>query len=284
MTSRLEPETGTVAVLGLGVVGGSLVRALARRAPETRRVGWSPSLGERTAALESGALTDAPSAWEDAVAEADLVVLAMPMEACLRVLADLDGLTRPSATLTDVASLKVPVRRVAVESGVGRRWVGSHPMAGSEGSGFSHARAELFEGADVWITDAGADPEHVQRVQAIWSLVGGRPRRTRDDDHDRAMALVSHLPQVVASALGAELARRDVAVEALGPGGRDTTRLAASSPGMWMDLFRHAPAELAQGLRGVSTTLERAAAALEAGRADELEGLMRQSRAWRARS
>lgn len=277
--ARLEIDT--VAVLGMGIIGGSLLRALSAREPELRRVGWSPALGERMEALESGVVTDAPSAWEDAVAEAELVVLAMPLEACLRVLEDLEGLTSPTTTLTDVVSLKAPVRRVAVRSGVARRWVGAHPMAGSEKSGFSGSRADLFEDATIWITHAGADPAHVDRVRALWELVGGRPRETDDEAHDRAMALVSHLPQLVASALGAELAARDVAEAEMGPGGRDTTRLAASAPGMWTDLFRHAPPELADGLRGVSTRLHRAADALEGGRVEELEELMRTSRAWR---
>jgi prephenate dehydrogenase len=284
MSSRFESDVETIAVLGLGVIGGSLVQALAHRAPSLRRVGWSPRSEERTAALESGALTKAPSEWEDAVVDADLVVLAVPLDPCLELLSNLGELTKPAATLTDVASLKGPVRRAAVRSGLTSHWVGSHPMAGSEGSGFAHARAELFEGARVWITDAGAEPLHVERVRMLWALAGGQPEKIQDEAHDRAMALVSHLPQLLANALGAELSRREVPVAALGPGGRDMTRLAASSHAMWMDLFRHAPDELTAGLRGVSATLERAAAALESGRVEQLVELMDESRAWKTES
>ena len=134
------------------------------------------------------------------------------------------------------------------------------------------------------MTDAGADALHVERIRTLWALVGAKPETIEDEAHDRAMALVSHLPQLVASALGAELSRRKVPAEDLGPGGRDMTRLAASSPLMWMDLFRHAPTELAAGLRGLSATLERAALALESGQLDELEELMKEGRVWRTES
>ncbi len=270
-----------VAVLGLGVIGGSLARVLAENAPGTTVIGWSPSIGEREQALEEGVVHAAPTAWEDAVEEADVVVLAMPLEACLRVLPEMAGLTGPATTLTDVASLKAPLMHAARTSGLTDRWVGAHPMAGSEGSGFRHARETLFDGARVWITTDGAGESHVERVRALWRAAGAEPRDIDADEHDRSMVLVSHLPQLVANALAAELARRGVETDAMGPGGRDMTRLAASPPGMWLDLFRHAPEGLPNALRGVAGTLEAAAGALESGDLARLEALMRETRTWK---
>lgn len=270
-----------VAVLGLGVIGGSLARVLAERAPGTTVIGWSPSIGEREQALEEGVVHAAPTAWEDAVEEANVVVLAMPIEACLRVLPEMSGLTGPDTTLTDVASLKAPLMRAARTSGITDRWVGAHPMAGSEGSGFRHARATLFDGARVWITTDGAGDPHVERVRALWRAAGAEPRDIDAEEHDRSMVLVSHLPQLVANALAAELARRGVETDTMGPGGRDMTRLAASHPGMWLDLFLHAPEGLPAALRGVAGTLEGAAGALESGDLARLEALMRETRTWK---
>lgn len=270
-----------VAVLGLGLIGGSLARALAERVPDLTIIGWSPSLGERGQALEEGVVQAAPTAWEEAVEEADLVVLAMPLEACLRVLPELAGLTGPDTTLTDVVSLKTPLMHVARTSDLTHRWVGAHPMAGSEGSGFGQARATLFDGARVWLTVDGAGERHVERVRALWRAAGAEPREIDAEEHDRSMALVSHLPQLVANALAAELAGRGVATDTLGPGARDMTRLAASPSGMWLDLFRHAPEGLPAALRGVAGILETTAAALESRDIERLEALMKDTRTWK---
>lgn len=272
----------TVAVLGLGVMGGSLSRALRARMPETKIVGWSPALGERDAALEQGVLTAAPSAWEEAVEEASLVVLAMPLEACLSVLPDLDGLAPERATLMDVASLKAPVARVVDRAGLGHRWVGAHPMAGSEGAGFDRSSETLFEGAPVWLVATAEGAARLGPVADLWRAVGAVPQEISAEEHDDMMALVSHLPQLVSNALGAELARRGVALPVLGPGARDTTRLAASNPDMWHDLLGHASPTLVASLRSVSTTMSEIASALERSDVDTVERLMRESARWRA--
>jgi prephenate dehydrogenase len=271
----------TVALLGLGVMGGSLARALHVSAPDIKVVGWSPALGERDEALELGVLAAAPSAWEEAVEEASLVVLAMPLEACMAMVPGLDGVAPERATIMDVASLKAPVARAVAQAGLAHRWIGAHPMAGSEGAGFSHSSQGLFEGARVWLVAGPEGADRIDAVSELWRAVGGDPQQIDADAHDRMMAWVSHLPQLVASALGAEMARRGVALTELGPGARDTTRLAASNPDMWRDLLGHASADLVQALRGVSTTTGAVAAALEAGDVGAVERLMREGATWR---
>jgi prephenate dehydrogenase len=273
---------GTVALLGLGVMGGSLAKALRANAPETKIVGWSPALGERDDALGSGVVDAAPSAWEEAVEEASLVVLAMPLAACVGFLPTLDGVAPERATLMDVASLKAPVEQVVEQLELEARWVGAHPMAGSEGAGFAHSSAELLEGARVWLVAHERAADRARRVAEFWRMVGADPAPIGAVEHDRRMALVSHLPQLVANALGVEMARRDVAVDGLGPGGRDMTRLAASNVGMWLDLFPYASPDLAAGLRGVAATTSELADALESGDLDAVGRIMHESVAWRA--
>jgi prephenate dehydrogenase len=274
------PRVQTVAVLGLGVMGGSLVRALTEASPRVHRVGWSPSLGERHLALEAGAVDDAPAAWEEAVEEADVVVLALPLEACVGMLAELEGIVPDRATVTDVASLKVPLAHAAARSGLNARWVGAHPMTGSEGTGFEHSDAGLFRGARVWVVAGDAAREHIERVRALWRSVGADPADIDGAAHDRLMAWASHLPQLISNALAAELARRGIDPDRLGPGGRDMTRLAGSSPAMWGDLLRHAPEGLPDGLRGVAALLGEMASAVERGDVDALTRRMAETRAW----
>jgi len=279
----VSPPFRAVAVLGLGVIGGSLVRALRAELPGTRIMGWSPALGERSAAVDAGLLDGAPAAWEDAVDEADLVVLATPLGACLQMLPELEGIMLGRATVMDVASLKAPVARVAEDAGLAHRWIGSHPMAGSEGTGFARSDGALFRGARVWLV---AGPHAViagrlKAVERLWRAVGAEPALIEADDHDRLMALVSHLPQLVSNALASVLLGRGVAPEALGPGGRDMTRLAGSNPTMWRDLLRHAPAEVVDGLRSVRDALDDVARAVEGGAVDHLEKLMQETRSWR---
>ena len=115
----------------------------------------------------------------------------------------------------------------------------------------------------------------------LWRDLGAYPRRIEAEEHDRLMGLVSHLPQLVANALGAEFARRGVAVTDLGPGGRDMTRLAGSSPAMWRDLLEHASRDLIEALRGVSATADEIASALERTDVDAVARLMQETMEWR---
>jgi prephenate dehydrogenase len=277
-----ERPLGRVAILGLGLMGGSVARAVSGLDLAERVVGWSPESTERDAALTTGAVTFAAGRWHEAVADADLVILAAPLEATRRLLGELAEAAPAAATLTDVASLKAPVARVAEEVGLTERWVGSHPMAGAETSGFWASRADLFQGARVWTVHRGAEPEHRRTVERLWTGLGATPRDIAAEEHDRLMASASHLPQLLANALAEVLERAGVSPEQLGPGGRDMTRLAGSDPRMWGDLLAHASPALAGGLRGVAQAAQRLADLVEGGDVEGIERVMRRSRAWRA--
>lgn len=276
-----EPPFERVAILGLGVMGGSLARALAELDDPPHVVGWSPNADERAAALEAGAVAEAPAGWHEAVEAVDLVMLAAPLRACCDMLVEVAAVTPDDTTLSDVASLKAPLARAAAQAGASDRWVGCHPMAGSEQSGFEASRPDLYHGARVWTVASPAASARESVLHALWRSVGARPEAIDAGRHDALMARASHLPQLASNALATVLAAAGVAPQQLGPGGRDATRLAASDAGLWRDLIEHASPELAEGLHALAGAAERIARLLEEGDLDGLEELMRSTRAWR---
>jgi len=251
-----------VALLGLGVMGGSLARALSRRDVDDP-VGWALDAADRAAAADHG-ISIAESA-DKALQGADMVVLATPLST-IPALAEQVARSAPSsARVTDVASLQRPVLAHARSAGLAERWVTSHPLAGSEQSGFGAARDDLYSGAPVYLSADAASAEARAVVESLWRNLGAAPSWMEAGQHDRRMARVSHLPQVVATALADALAETGVGADALGPGGRDTTRLAGSSPSMWGDLLAHADPALVAALRAVARRLEEDADALADG-------------------
>lgn len=276
-----ERPFSSVAILGLGVMGGSLARALMELADKPRVTGWSPNVEERKDALAAGAVDAAPEAWEEAVRDAELVVLAAPLGASCALLARVAEAAPAAGTLSDVASLKAPLARAAAAAGATARWVGCHPMAGSEASGFSASRPGLYREARVWMVAAEEARPRIARVRALWRSVGARPEEIDAEGHDRLMALASHLPQLASNALATVLAEADVRPDQLGPGGRDTTRLAGSSADLWKDLLGYASPDLARGLRDLAATADRMADLLDRRDIEAIAEIMRATRTWR---
>ena len=263
-------------------MGGSFARALTGTSavPEVR--GWCPDADECRAALDAGAVTSAPGNLRTALEDAELVVLATPLRAVCDLISDIaaDALAG-DATIMDLAGLKAPVARAATTAGLEGRFVGAHPMAGSESSGFSAARPDLFDGALVWIVAEPVANGRTSRIEALWRSLGANPVRTSAAEHDRLMSLVSHLPQLTANSLAAALAAAGVSCDELGPGGRDMTRLAASSPEMWAPLFESGHPAVIDALRAMAERLHRMAGELESGDIDAITSLMEQTRTWR---
>ncbi|MDA0329573.1 MAG: prephenate dehydrogenase/arogenate dehydrogenase family protein [Gemmatimonadetes bacterium] len=266
--------------MGLGLIGGSLARAISSLQLAEKVTGWSPQSTERDAALTAGALTFAAADWREAVSDADLVVVAAPLEATRQLFVALAGAMPEQATITDVVSLKAPIAKAAKEFGLASRWVGSHPLAGGTTSGFWASRADLFTGARVWTVAHEDARDRIPSVHRLWAAVGARPEVIEADVHDRLMAVVSGLPQLVANALAEVIAASGAMPDQLGPGGRDMTRLAGSSPDMWIDLLTHAPAELPTGLRDVAESLKRLADHIEDGDTESIRRIMRETQRW----
>jgi prephenate dehydrogenase len=230
-----------LAVVGVGLLGGSL--ALAARAHGLAReiVGVGRDRGRLEAPLRAGAVDRVTTSIAEGVRDADVIVLAATVLANERLLGEVWGAMTPGALVTDVGSTKRGIVSVAerLAAAQPRAFVGSHPMAGSEQSGFGVARADLFRGATVIITPTDAsDPAAVKGVTALWETLGARVSALDPDTHDRVVAAISHLPHVAAWALVDAVGRFEPGALAFAARGfRDTTRIAASDPAMWTDIL-----------------------------------------------
>ena len=260
-----------LAILGLGLIGGSVARAIRARADdETLRVdqiaAWSPSGDGPAAAVEDGVIDEAASTPEAAIDRADLVVLAGPAPVCLAQLDDLAGSWRHAladdAVVTDTASTKSAI--VLRATALGLRFVGGHPMAGRETSGYAASSADLFEGRP-WVVVPTRDDEATERVERLATATGAVPRRMTATAHDEAVAAVSHLPLVVAAALVEAVAGRDavatrgdwpVAAGLAATGWRDMTRLARGDVAMGAGIAATNAPAIAGRIRDLIEVLE----------------------------
>jgi prephenate dehydrogenase len=256
-----------IAILGLGLIGGSLARALHARGGDHEVVAWSPTGGGPARAFADGVIGRVATSIEDAIAGAVVVVVGAPAIAAVDLLRDLGGPHRsalpPDATVTDVVSTKSALLEVADAAGL--RFVGGHPMAGRETSGYASSDADLFVGRPwVVVPGAAARAVDVERVESIAAAVGARVVRMIATDHDRAVAGISHLPLVLSAALveavagGADGERADwpTARVLAASGWRDMTRLARGDVGMGTGIAATNAAALADRIREVRAVLD----------------------------
>jgi prephenate dehydrogenase len=281
-----------IAVIGLGLLGGSVALAARSRGVAREVVGATRSAEARDEAIARGAV-DRIAPLEEACRDADLVVLATPvgaMPAIARALAPgLAGSAQraagerrpegPGTVVTDVGSVKAPL--VDTLPGVlppGCPYVGSHPMAGSHHRGMAHARADLFEGSVCIVTES-PDPAAGARVVAFWEQLGARVVRRSAAQHDAEVAWVSHLPHLLAFAFAGSLASAPAAAaELAGAGFRDFTRIARSDAELWADILTANRKALAAPLGAAGAQLEALARALETGDAEAVDRLLSAAR------
>jgi prephenate dehydrogenase len=262
-----------VAILGFGLIGGSVARALSARAGDGEAEGWdvaawSPSGAGPRQALANSEIALAADDPAQAIDGAELVVLAAPPLDCLELLRELGGSLRgtlaPDVVVTDVASTKGRLVRLAGELGI--RFVGGHPMAGLERSGFDAADPGLFLARPWVICTDGADEAASLRVEALATSVGARPVRMHAATHDAAVAAISHLPLVLSVALvesvfGKAAGLGDEGVRAaatrLAAGGwRDMSRLARGDPAMAAGIAATNAEELGARIRALRVVLD----------------------------
>lgn len=282
MTSAAEGTAATpatVAILGLGLIGGSLARDLAAR-------GWRVLAADADAAalgraVASGVVAGALDTSLAGVREAGVVVLATPLDAMAALLGRLAPHLRADAVVTDVGSCKGLVADAAVAAGLGDRFVGSHPLAGDHRSGWDASREGMFAGARVFVTPVAATPPAVvDRVLAWWGALGATGVVLDARAHDAQMAWVSHLPQVASSAVAAALAAAGEPPAALGRGGKDVTRLAGSSPEMWTAIALGNAEPIAATVRALRAQLDAFEAALAARDGEALRRWFAAGRDW----
>jgi prephenate dehydrogenase len=261
-------------VVGLGLLGGSVAKAARAGALAREIVGVGRDRGRLAPAVTDGTLDRATTDLAEGVRGADLVVLAGPVlvnEGLLeRVWPLCDG-----AVVTDVGSTKAGLARVARRLSGERpcAFVGSHPMAGSEQSGYAIARADLFRNATVIVTPTETtEPRALKTVTGFWEATGARVATLEPDVHDRVVAAISHLPHLVSDALVDAVTRFEPGALAFAARGfKDTTRIAASDPTMWQEIFVGNREALLGSLRAFREALAALEALVERGDAAGLQ-------------
>ncbi|RKS77878.1 prephenate dehydrogenase [Motilibacter peucedani] len=258
-----DPHLSTVHVAGAGLIGASVGLALRRAGVHVTLSDRDPEVARRAGELGAGEPRTPAAPVDVFVAAAPPHAVADVLDAAVR-----DGL---ATSYTDVAGVKAgPLGELARRHPGLDALVGGHPMAGRERSGPGAARIDLFEGRPWILTPLPATaPEHLARVEALARLCGATPVRMAPDEHDRAVALVSHAPHVVAALVAGRLAAAEpAAVEVAGTGVRDITRVAESDPAPWVSLLRENSRSVAEVLRALRADLDAALDALAALAAD----------------
>ena len=226
-----------LAIIGTGLIGASAGLA-AKRAGVSSVTGWDPDPDSLGVAAERGAV-EATGSIAEAVAAADLVLVATPVGELPSVVREALDRAPEGATVTDVGSTKRPVSAAA---GGDRRFVGGHPICGAETRGPERATADLFDGATWFLTPTAAtEPDRLRLVHGFVSALGARPVAIGPDAHDRLVAVTSHLPHVLANVLlnqaGAARVDGHDPLQAAGGSLRDMTRIGGANPRIWVDIF-----------------------------------------------
>ncbi|MGH2693946.1 MAG: prephenate dehydrogenase/arogenate dehydrogenase family protein [Actinomycetota bacterium] len=262
-----------MAVLGTGLIGGSIALGARSRNRRLTVVGFDGDPATAAAALSRGALTSLAASPEEAVAGADLIVLAMPIDRIAVTCEQLAGAVGETAAVTDVGSAKEEVV-AAGEAAFGGRFVGAHPMAGSERHGIDAADARLFE--DAWwvlTPTANTSSDAYSRVAGLATSLGAKTVAVDPVTHDALVARLSHVPQLTASAL-VDMALTGSDKEALlglaGAGFRDVTRIAASNPDLWVAILRSNKAAVGEALAALEKRIELVADMIAGDSWDEL--------------
>jgi prephenate dehydrogenase len=258
-----------LAIVGTGLIGASVGMA-AKRAGVAEVAGWDPDARALAVAADRGAVDRPAESLEDALADAELALVAAPV-ATLRTQVDATlEAAGDGCTVTDVGSTKA---RICAGVADRTRFIGGHPVSGSEARGPEHASAELFQGATWFLTPfAETDPERYRLVHGFVASLGAAPLAIDPTAHDRLLALTSHLPHALANVLlnqaGATRVNGHEAIAAAGGSLRDMTRVAGANPRIWVDIFLDNAAELRAALadfRRRVEDLERALADGDAG-------------------
>jgi len=277
-----------VALIGIGLIGSSISHG-ARRAGLAREiVGSARTRSTVDTALKLGLIDEGFDSAAEAVAGADLVILSVPVGACGPLTAEIAPHLKPGAILTDVGSVKAAVvRDMAPHVPAGVHFVPGHPIAGTEQSGPEAGFAELFDGRWTILTpEPEVDAKAVDKLKAFWEALGAKVEIMGAQHHDMVLAITSHLPHLIAFNIvnTAEHLERvtDTEVIKFSAGGfRDFTRIAASDPTMWRDIFLNNKEAVMEMLRRFSDDLAELKAAIDAGDGDVLHRRFAEARAIR---
>ena len=263
--SRCDVAVRRLAILGTGLIGASVALA-AKRSGDIHVTGYDPDEEMLATAAERGAVDERAPTLEAALADAELAVVAAPVAQLAAQVAAVLQAAPEACTVTDVGSTKESVCAAASGS---PRFIGGHPVCGSEARGADHASAELFEGATWFLTPLPeTDPERYRLVHGFVSALGATPVAVDPHAHDRLVALTSHLPHALANLLvnqaGASRVDGHEPLAAAGGSLRDMTRVAGANPRIWVDIFLDNAEELRTALSDHRRRVEQLESALGA--------------------
>ena len=270
MTPAAPPATNrewpTVAIVGVGLIGGSIGLALQSRRLAGRVIGVGRSAASLATARTAKVVTETSLDLEAAVAEADLVVVATDVGTIASLLDRVDEAVRPGTLITDAGSTKASIVAAWEKRRRSRRgrFVGGHPIAGSHKSGPAAADATLFEGRVTVVTPARGTPAaDAEAIGGFWAAVGSTVFMMDPKEHDKILAATSHAPHLLAAAIA--LATPAAARQFTAGGWRDTTRIAAGDPELWADILLDNAAQVAKALARIAAGAEKMLAAIESG-------------------
>ncbi len=275
-------ELRNISVIGLGLLGGSIALAARQRLPGTRVIGYSHRASTRAKARELGAATEIVDDLAAAVQVADLVILATPIFTFEKYFADISGLIAAGCVVTDVGSTKLMPHQWAERRLDSRaRYVGSHPVAGSEQRGVEFARDDLFYQARCVLTATKTtSPAAVKSLKAFWSALGCSIQVMDPLEHDRVFANISHVPHVLAAGLVNASDADDM--KFAGKGFLDSTRIASGPATIWTDVLMANSENIADGIDRAIAELLKLQAAIRGSAREEIQRLLEAAQEKRA--
>jgi len=275
-----------ITIIGVGLIGGSIGLAVKKRRLAREVIGVFRHDATRRKALRRGAVDRGVMDLATGVSDADLIIIATPVHSIPKLVRQARAHAKPSAVITDAGSTKDWIVLSVEESrpaGRSAPFVGSHPMAGSEHTSVAYARENLIEDAACIVTGTRrTDPAAMRRVSSFWRALGGRVSVMTPEGHDAAVAMISHLPHMVAFALAGCVDRRDLRYAA--EGFKDTTRVASSDAELWADIFLTNTKGLARSVRVFQKDLTALARAVKRLDRRKLVTIMKAAKAKRDRS
>jgi prephenate dehydrogenase len=260
----------TVVIVGVGLIGGSLAAALRSRKLVQTIIGVGRDSARLELARQAGLIDKSSTDLAAAAAQADVIVFCTPVDRVAQGVREAVQHARPGTLLTDVGSVKQPICDALRDIPT---FIGSHPIAGSHRQGFEAADANLFEGRTCVVTPLpSATTAQVIRVERLWQGIGMRTVQMSPDDHDQALAMTSHLPHLVASALASTLTEANQPLT--GSGFRDTTRIAAGDPDLWTSILLQNGQHVIRGIEAVQRQLEAYKQSLAAQNGEQIKRLL----------
>lgn len=277
----------TFGFIGFGLIGGSIAKGIKRSCPDSRIMAYMRTRSKLEQAQADGIVDVILDGVGEALRECDIIFLCTPVEYNAQYLTSIRPFLKPGAILTDVGSTKTNIHLVVKELGMEPVFIGGHPMAGSEKTGYESATDHLLENAYYIITPTAASrKEDIARMVAVAELIGSIPIVLDYQEHDRIVAAISHLPHLIASSL-VNLVKtsdnREELMRRLAAGGfKDITRIASSSPEMWEQICMTNTANLIPMMESYIASLQQILDALKDRDAQSIYSLFETSRSYRS--